>query len=65
MLLRGADPRVEVKISTESTADEASSAATVAAADFIRETLEGEPEYAVELLELEKLMGTRVGNHEK
>lgn len=65
LLLRGADPRVEVKISTESTADEASSTTTVAAADFIRETLEGEPEYAVELLELEKLMRTRGGTHEK
>lgn len=58
MLLHGADPMAEVQVFTGS-GEESTSTTTVAAADLIRDTLEGEPEYALELYELELLMGGR------
>ncbi|KAI5864559.1 hypothetical protein GGS23DRAFT_604182 [Durotheca rogersii] len=57
MLMHGADPNVEIQVSNGS--GENQSTTTVAAVDLIRETLEGEPEYAVELVEMEALMGRR------
>ncbi|KAL7626664.1 hypothetical protein AAE478_003438 [Parahypoxylon ruwenzoriense] len=57
MLIHGADPHVEIQV-TAGTAENQSTA-TIAAVDLIRETLEGEPEYAVELIEMEALMGRR------
>lgn len=57
MLQHGADPQTEIQVTTGST--ESTSVTTVAAVDLIRETLEGEPEYAVELIEMETLMGRR------
>ncbi|KAI1075343.1 hypothetical protein F5B20DRAFT_585310 [Whalleya microplaca] len=57
MLLHGADPQTEVQVTTGS--GESQSTETVAAVDLIRGTLEGEPEYAIELVEMETLMGRR------
>ncbi|KAI1099995.1 hypothetical protein F4804DRAFT_345065 [Jackrogersella minutella] len=57
LLRHGADPHCEIQVTTGS--GENQSTMTVAAVDLIRETLEGEPEYAVELVEMETLMGRR------
>ncbi|KAI1374940.1 hypothetical protein F4677DRAFT_148348 [Hypoxylon crocopeplum] len=57
LLQHGADPRTEIQVTTGAAED--SSTATIAALDLIRETLEGEPEYAFELVEMETLMGRR------
>lgn len=57
MLQHGADPQAEFQVTTGSS--ENHSTTTIAAVDLIRETLEGEPEYAFELVELETLMGRR------
>ncbi|KAI4870840.1 hypothetical protein F4820DRAFT_146456 [Hypoxylon rubiginosum] len=57
LLQHGADPQTEIQVTTGTS--ENLSTATVAAVDLIRETLEGEPEYAVELVEMEILMGRR------
>ncbi|KAI1417468.1 hypothetical protein F5Y13DRAFT_184815 [Hypoxylon sp. FL1857] len=57
LLQHGADPHTEIQVTTGS--GENQSTTTVAAVDLIRETLEGEPEYAVELVEMEMLMGRR------
>ncbi|KAI0476311.1 hypothetical protein GGR56DRAFT_693683 [Xylariaceae sp. FL0804] len=72
LLLHGADPQAELQhvVSTDGSGmgggsggdgddDGQQSVATVVAVDLIRETLEGEPEYALDLLELETLMGRR------
>ncbi|KAI1777646.1 hypothetical protein F4818DRAFT_320576 [Hypoxylon cercidicola] len=57
MLQHGADPQTEIQVSTGSSENQ--STTTVTAVDLIRETLEGEPEYAVELVEMEIIMGRR------
>ncbi|KAI1212332.1 uncharacterized protein F4807DRAFT_450460 [Annulohypoxylon truncatum] len=57
LLQHGADPHSEIQVTTGS--GESQSTTTVAAVDLIRETLEGEPEYAIELVEMEILMGRR------
>ncbi|KAI1393609.1 uncharacterized protein F4822DRAFT_18521 [Hypoxylon trugodes] len=57
LLQHGADPHVEIQVSSGSSENQ--STATTAAVDLIRETLEGEPEYAVDLIEMEMLMGRR------
>ncbi|KAH8647234.1 hypothetical protein BX600DRAFT_518512 [Xylariales sp. PMI_506] len=55
MLEHGADPRAEVQVTNE----ENGSTATVVAVDLIRETLAGEPEYAIDVIEMERLMHRR------
>ncbi|KAI0599515.1 hypothetical protein F4775DRAFT_550210 [Biscogniauxia sp. FL1348] len=57
LLLHGANPNAELQVTTGS--GESQSTATVVAVDLIRETLEGEPEYALDLVELETMMGRR------
>ncbi|KAI8631689.1 hypothetical protein F5Y19DRAFT_424569 [Xylariaceae sp. FL1651] len=61
LLLHGADPRTELQVNTPSSGDDnqSSKSTTKTAVDYIRETLEGEPEYAIDLLELETMMGRR------
>ncbi|KAI1768968.1 hypothetical protein GGR53DRAFT_461757 [Hypoxylon sp. FL1150] len=58
MLQHGADPQTEIQVTTGS-GSENQSTTTTTAVDLIRETLEGEPEYAVELVEMEMIMGRR------
>lgn len=57
LLKHGANPYLEVEIRAGT--GENHSTVTMAAVDLIRETLEGEPEYAVELSQMEILMGRR------
>ncbi|KAI0380994.1 hypothetical protein F5Y04DRAFT_89449 [Hypomontagnella monticulosa] len=57
LLQHGADPHTDIQVTTGS--GENQSTTTIAAVDLIRETLEGEPEYAFELIEMEMLMGRR------
>ncbi|OTB07943.1 hypothetical protein M426DRAFT_19496 [Hypoxylon sp. CI-4A] len=57
LLEHGADPHAEIQVTTGTAENQ--STTTVAAVDLIRETLEGEPEYAIELVEMETLMGRR------
>lgn len=57
MLQHGADPQTEIQVTTGGSENQ--STATTTAVDLIRETLEGEPEYAVELIEMETIMGRR------
>ncbi|KAI8966809.1 hypothetical protein F5Y11DRAFT_4630 [Daldinia sp. FL1419] len=57
LLQHGADPNTDIQVTTGE--GENQSTTTVAAVDLIRETLEGEPEYAFELVEMEVLMGRR------
>ncbi|KAI2626455.1 hypothetical protein GGR54DRAFT_591031 [Hypoxylon sp. NC1633] len=59
LLQHGADPRTEIQVTATTGTAESSSTTTIAAVDLIRETLEGEPEYAFELVEMETLMGRR------
>ncbi|KAI1343251.1 hypothetical protein F5Y15DRAFT_412045 [Xylariaceae sp. FL0016] len=62
LLLHGANPLAEFQVSAAGvtgTTEEDHSTMTIAAVDLIRETLEGEPEYALDLLELESLTGRR------
>jgi hypothetical protein len=57
LLKHGADPHMEVEMRTGTSENQ--SITTMPALDLIRETLEGEPEYAVELNEMETLIGRR------
>ncbi|KAI0018108.1 hypothetical protein F4780DRAFT_540142 [Xylariomycetidae sp. FL0641] len=57
LLLHGANPNVELQVTMGTEEDR--STTTVAAVDLIRDTLEGEPDYALDLIELETLMGRR------
>ncbi|CAJ2503565.1 Uu.00g109590.m01.CDS01 [Anthostomella pinea] len=57
LLLHGANPHAELQVTTGN--EENRSTTTVVAVDLIRDTLEGEPDYALDLLELEALMGRR------
>ncbi|KAI0149549.1 hypothetical protein GGR57DRAFT_224394 [Xylariaceae sp. FL1272] len=60
LLLHGANPRAELSLTTGAADDSQSSkSTTMTAIDYIRETLEGEPEYAIDLLQLETLLGRR------
>ncbi|KAI1328233.1 hypothetical protein F5Y16DRAFT_369777 [Xylariaceae sp. FL0255] len=60
LLLHGANSHAEIQVSTSSGDDNGSSNSnTMTAVDYIRETLEGEPEYAIDLLQLETMMGRR------
>ncbi|KAI1464705.1 uncharacterized protein F4812DRAFT_441671 [Daldinia caldariorum] len=57
LLQHGADPNADIQVTTGE--GESQSTTTIAAVDLIRETLAGEPEYAIELVEMEVLMGRR------
>ncbi|KAI1808455.1 hypothetical protein F4811DRAFT_500971 [Daldinia bambusicola] len=57
LLQHGADPNTDIQVTTGE--GESQSTTTIAAVDLIRETLAGEPEYAIELVEMEVLMGRR------
>ncbi|KAI1177813.1 hypothetical protein F4777DRAFT_540436 [Nemania sp. FL0916] len=61
MLHHGANPHVELQIDTPGSGEDnqSSKSMTVTAIDYIRDTLEGEPEYAIDLLQLETMMGRR------
>ncbi|KAI1111602.1 hypothetical protein F5Y14DRAFT_424600 [Nemania sp. NC0429] len=61
LLAHGANPHIELQVQTPSSAEDnhSSKSTTVTAIDYIRETLEGEPEYAIDLLQLETMMGRR------
>ncbi|KAI2627118.1 hypothetical protein GGS21DRAFT_528674 [Xylaria nigripes] len=61
LLHRGANPHVEIPLNTPASGDDSQSSrsVTMTAIDYIRETLEGEPEYALDLLQLETIMGRR------
>ncbi|KAI0975557.1 hypothetical protein F4678DRAFT_483832 [Xylaria arbuscula] len=61
LLLHGANPHVEILVNTPASGEDnhSSKSMTVTAMDYIRETLEGEPEYAIDLLQLETMMGRR------
>lgn len=71
LLLHGADPRVEIEagagggtsVGNSEVGESQSSIGNMAvtAGDFIREMLAGEPEYGIELFELETLMGYNRG----
>ncbi len=58
LLVHGADPNTTLE-TRSSVRDDHSSYETKTVAEVIRETLEGEPEYAVELAELDALTGRR------
>jgi hypothetical protein len=61
LLAHGANPNVELQVNTPQSGDDNQStkSSTLTAIDYIRETLEGEPEYAIDLLQLETMMGRR------
>ncbi|GAP88017.1 putative alpha beta-hydrolase [Rosellinia necatrix] len=61
LLAHGANPHVELMVETPSSGedDRSTRSMTIAAIDYIRETLEGEPEYAIDLLRLQEMMGRR------
>ncbi|KAI0196366.1 hypothetical protein F4808DRAFT_452742 [Astrocystis sublimbata] len=61
LLAHGADPNVELLVNTPASGEDnhSSKSATMTAIDFVRETLEGEPEYAIDLLQLETIVGRR------
>ncbi|RYP63764.1 hypothetical protein DL770_009311 [Monosporascus sp. CRB-9-2] len=58
LLMHGADPNATIE-TRSATPDDHSSYETKTAIELIREMLEGEPEYAVELAELDALTGRR------
>ncbi|KAK5626973.1 hypothetical protein RRF57_002688 [Xylaria bambusicola] len=61
LLLHGANPHIELQVNTPTAGEDnqSSKSVTITAMDYIRETLEGEPEYAIDLLQLETMMGRR------
>ncbi|KAI1810736.1 hypothetical protein GGS20DRAFT_155822 [Poronia punctata] len=61
LIIQGANPHVELQVNTPASGDDSQSSksAVMTAIDYIRETLEGEPEYAIDLLQLETMMGRR------
>jgi len=61
LITNGANPHVELQVNTPASGDDSQSSksTTMTALDYIRETLEGEPEYALDLLQLETMMGRR------
>ncbi|KAI0551739.1 hypothetical protein F4679DRAFT_537810 [Xylaria curta] len=61
LLAHGANPNVEIQVNTPTSSEDnqSSKSMTITAIDYIRETLEGEPEYAIDLLQLETMMGRR------
>ncbi|KAI0190498.1 hypothetical protein EV127DRAFT_389113 [Xylaria flabelliformis] len=61
LLAHGANPNVEIQVNTPTSSEDnqSSKSMTITAIDYIRETLEGEPEYAIDLLQLETVMGGR------
>ncbi|KAI1748963.1 hypothetical protein F4782DRAFT_338103 [Xylaria castorea] len=61
LLAHGANPNVEIQVNTPASGEDNQSSKSMAitAIDYIRETLEGEPEYAIDLLQLETMMGRR------
>ncbi|KAI0390727.1 hypothetical protein F5Y17DRAFT_461513 [Xylariaceae sp. FL0594] len=61
LIEHGANPHVELQVDAPASGDDNQSArsSTQTALDYIRETLEGEPEFALDLLKMEAMMGRR------
>ncbi|KAI0401666.1 hypothetical protein F4802DRAFT_600827 [Xylaria palmicola] len=61
LLAHGANPNVELQVNAPTSGDDSHSSRsmTLTAIDYIRDTLEGEPEYAIDLLQIETMMGRR------
>ncbi|KAI1827570.1 hypothetical protein F4861DRAFT_325910 [Xylaria intraflava] len=61
LLHRGANPHVEIQVNNPASGDDSQSSRsmTMTAIDYIRDILEGEPEYAIDLLQLETILGRR------